>query len=88
MAAMTTLSASSPAATLAARIDLEALPGSTDSCLIVRTPIEGALRRLQEHGIEPEQGPSCRVDETGRLLSVPVRVSDGTVVELANRLED
>lgn len=65
-----------------------ATPGSTDVCLLTRTPVEGVLRVLDEHGIAVVQGPVERVGATGALLSVYVRDPDGNLVELANRLGD
>ena len=63
-----------------------ATPGSADVCLVTRTPVEGVLRVLDEHGIAIEQGPVERVGATGPLLSVYVRDPDGNLVELSNRL--
>jgi catechol 2,3-dioxygenase-like lactoylglutathione lyase family enzyme len=65
-----------------------ATPGSADLCFVTRTPVEGVLRVLGEHGIEVEQGPVERIGATGPLLSVYVRDPDGNLVELANRLGD
>jgi catechol 2,3-dioxygenase-like lactoylglutathione lyase family enzyme len=65
-----------------------ATPGSADLCFVTRTPVEGVLRVLEEHGVEVEQGPVERVGATGSLLSVYVRDPDGNLVELANRLGD
>lgn len=61
-------------------------PGSADLCFITRTPVEGVLRMLEDHGIAVEQGPVERSGATGQLLSVYVRDPDGNLVELANRL--
>ncbi len=63
-----------------------ATPGSADLCFVTRTPVEGVLRVLDEHGIDVEQGPVERIGATGPLLSVYVRDPDGNLVELANRL--
>ena len=65
-----------------------ATPGSADLCFVTRTPVEGVLRVLEEHGIDVEQGPVERVGATGPLLSVSVRDPDGNLVELANVLDD
>ena len=63
-----------------------ATPGSADLCFITRTPVEGVLRVLEDHGVSVEQGPVERAGATGQLLSVYVRDPDGNLVELANRL--
>jgi catechol 2,3-dioxygenase-like lactoylglutathione lyase family enzyme len=63
-----------------------ATPGSADLCFITRTPVEGVLRVLEDHGVAVEQGPVERAGATGQLLSVYVRDPDGNLVELANRL--
>jgi catechol 2,3-dioxygenase-like lactoylglutathione lyase family enzyme len=64
----------------------DATPGSADLCLLTRTPVEGVLRVLEEHGTAVEQGPVEREGATGPLLSVYFRDPDGNLVELANRL--
>ena len=63
-------------------------PGSGDLCFIARTPIEGVVRSLEEHGIAIEQGPVERFGAEGRLLSVYVRDPDANLVEVANRLAE
>jgi catechol 2,3-dioxygenase-like lactoylglutathione lyase family enzyme len=63
-----------------------ATPGSADLCFLTRTPVEGVVRVLEEHGVAVEQGPVERTGATGELLSVYVRDPDGNLVEIANRL--
>jgi catechol 2,3-dioxygenase-like lactoylglutathione lyase family enzyme len=60
--------------------------GSADLCFVTRTPVEGVLRVLEEHGVAVEQGPVERSGATGNLLSVYVRDPDGNLVEIANQL--
>jgi catechol 2,3-dioxygenase-like lactoylglutathione lyase family enzyme len=60
--------------------------GSADLCFVTRTPVEGVLRVLEDHGIAVEQGPVERTGATGNLLSVYVRDPDGNLVEIANQL--
>ena len=63
-----------------------AAPGSADLCFLTRTPVEGVVRVLGEHGVDIEQGPVERSGATGQLLSVYVRDPDGNLVEIANQL--
>jgi catechol 2,3-dioxygenase-like lactoylglutathione lyase family enzyme len=63
-----------------------ATAGSADLCFLTRTPVEGVVRVLEEHGIDVEQGPVERAGATGGLLSVYVRDPDGNLVEIANQL--
>ena len=63
-----------------------AAPGTADLCLLTRTPVEGVLRVLDEHGLTVEAGPVERLGATGPLLSVYVRDPDGNLLELSNAL--
>ena len=64
-----------------------ATPGSTDLCLLTRSPIEGVLHELKAHDLPVEQGPVKRAGASGELLSVYVRDPDGNLIEIANQLE-
>jgi len=57
-------------------------PGSGDFCLVVETPIEDVIDRLDEAGIDIVTGPVERAGAVGTLTSVYVRDPDGNLVEL------
>jgi catechol 2,3-dioxygenase-like lactoylglutathione lyase family enzyme len=59
-------------------------PGSTDLCLIVRTPVDEVVARLVDLGVAAELGPVERDGAISPLRSVYLRDPDGNLVELAN----
>jgi catechol 2,3-dioxygenase-like lactoylglutathione lyase family enzyme len=57
-------------------------PGNSDLCFVWDGPIEDAVRRLRDLGIEPELGPVERTGARGNGMSVYFRDPDGTLLEL------
>jgi catechol 2,3-dioxygenase-like lactoylglutathione lyase family enzyme len=57
-------------------------PGNSDLCFVCDGPIEDAVRRLRDLGIEPELGPVERTGARGNGMSVYFRDPDGTLLEL------
>ncbi|WP_417210331.1 VOC family protein [Antarctobacter sp.] len=62
-------------------------PGSADLCLITVDPIDDVVTKLQEAGIEIEEGPVTRTGATGAILSVYLRDPDGNLLELSNYVD-
>jgi catechol 2,3-dioxygenase-like lactoylglutathione lyase family enzyme len=56
-------------------------PGNSDLCFEWDGPIEGAVKHLALHGIEPEVGPVERNGARGRGTSVYFRDPDGSLME-------
>src|SRR5207253_10655972 len=57
-------------------------PGNSDLCFVWPGPVEGAVRHLEAHGVEIEEGPVARQGARGRGHSVYFRDPDGSLLEL------
>jgi catechol 2,3-dioxygenase-like lactoylglutathione lyase family enzyme len=57
-------------------------PGNSDLCFVWDGPIEQAIQRLRDFGIEPELGPVERLGAQGAGTSVYFRDPDGSLLEL------
>lgn len=60
------------------------LPGSQDICLISETPLTKLQQRLNECGIDIEEGPIARTGAMGPITSLYFRDPDGNLVEVSN----
>ena len=56
-------------------------PGNSDPCFVWDGPIEQAIQRLRDFGIEPELGPVERIGAGGQGTSVYIRDPDGSLLE-------
>jgi catechol 2,3-dioxygenase-like lactoylglutathione lyase family enzyme len=56
-------------------------PGNSDLCFVWDGPIEQAIQRLRDFGIEPELGPVERIGAGGQGTSVYFRDPDGSLLE-------
>ncbi len=59
-----------------------AAPGGADLCFVWDGPIDAAVRHLEAHGVEPEEGPVTRYGGRGEGSSVYFRDPDGSLLEL------
>ncbi|MEE8392823.1 MAG: VOC family protein [Rhodospirillales bacterium] len=59
-------------------------PGSADICLITATPVLDVITRLEECGVDIEEGPVRRTGAVGPITSVYFRDPDGNLIEVAN----
>ena len=57
-------------------------PGNSDLCFVWDGPIESAVQRLEDFGIEVELGPVERTGAGGRGSSIYFRDPDGSLLEL------
>jgi len=57
-------------------------PGNSDLCFMWDGPIESAVQRLEDFGIEVELGPVERTGAGGRGSSIYFRDPDGSLLEL------
>ena len=57
-------------------------PGNSDLCFVWDGPIEQAIQRLRDFGIEPELGPVERLGARGAGTSVYFRDPDDSLLEL------
>ena len=57
------------------------MPGNSDLCFVWDGPIEQAIQRLRDFGIEPELGPVERIGAGGQGTSVYFRDPDGSLLE-------
>jgi catechol 2,3-dioxygenase-like lactoylglutathione lyase family enzyme len=57
-------------------------PGNSDLCFVWDEPIESAIQRLEDFGIEVELGPVERTGAGGRGSSIYFRDPDGSLLEL------
>lgn len=62
------------------------VPGSSDLCFLVDTPVEEAAAALAEAAVEIIEGPVHRTGTTGPLRSIYCRDPDGNLIELSNLL--
>ncbi|MBD0334283.1 MAG: VOC family protein [Cyanobacteria bacterium Co-bin13] len=58
-------------------------PGSADFCLMLVTPLEGAIAHLHALNIAILVGPVQRTGATGPIQSIYLRDPDGNLIELA-----
>jgi catechol 2,3-dioxygenase-like lactoylglutathione lyase family enzyme len=61
---------------------LPVMPGNSDLCFVWPGSIDGAVKHLQEHGVEVELGPVGRHGARGNGTSVYFRDPDGSLLEL------
>lgn len=61
---------------------LPVMPGNSDLCFVWPGPIDGAVRHLQERGVDVETGPIERFGARGNGVSVYFRDPDGSLLEL------
>ena len=59
------------------------VPGSSNFCLIVSSPIEQVVKHFQSYGIEIECGPVARKGATGEIGSVYIRDPYKNLVEIS-----
>jgi catechol 2,3-dioxygenase-like lactoylglutathione lyase family enzyme len=57
-------------------------PGNSDLCFVWSGPIDGAVRHLEEVGVEIEEGPARRPGAKDEGTSVYFRDPDGSLLEL------
>jgi catechol 2,3-dioxygenase-like lactoylglutathione lyase family enzyme len=57
-------------------------PGNSDVCFVWTGPIDEAIARLEERGVEIETGPVRRLGARGEGTSVYFRDPDGSLLEL------
>ncbi len=63
------------------------VPGSADLCFLSDTPVADWVAHLTALGVPVETGPVRRTGATGPILSIYLRDPDGTLIEVANRLD-
>ena len=61
-----------------------AMPGSTDLCLLSRTPLKEVIEELNQKGIKIIAGPVDRYGANGPIRSVYLRDPDENLVEICN----
>jgi catechol 2,3-dioxygenase-like lactoylglutathione lyase family enzyme len=61
-----------------------AMPGTSDLCLVTTVPMPQVLAHLAACGVEVLQGPVPRTGARGPVLSVYFRDPDGNLVEVSN----
>lgn len=57
--------------------------GSGDVCLILSVPLEAAMARLAEEGVQIVEGPVAKSGATGPITSVYFNDPDGNLIELS-----
>jgi catechol 2,3-dioxygenase-like lactoylglutathione lyase family enzyme len=57
-------------------------PGNSDLCFLWEGPIGEAMKHLERHGVEVEEGPVERPGARGQGTSVYFRDPDGSLLEL------
>lgn len=60
-------------------------PGSLDLCFIVSIPLDELIARLQQLGVQIEEGPVARTGANWPIRSVYLRDPDRNLIELAER---
>jgi len=59
-------------------------PGSGDLCFITDTPLDEAVKHVQDQGVEIIEGPVDRTGALGPMVSFYFRDSDLNLIEVAN----
>ncbi|MDJ0614016.1 MAG: VOC family protein [Rhizobiaceae bacterium] len=60
--------------------------GSGDLCFISQTPIDEIVDRLNQLGVDVEDGPIGRTGAMGPIMSVYIRDPDGNLIEISYQL--
>lgn len=59
-------------------------PGSGDLCFITKTPLDEAIKHIQNQGIKIIEGPVDKTGAQGAIVSFYFRDPDSNLIEVAN----
>ena len=59
-------------------------PGSGDLCFITKTPLDEAIKHIQNQGVKIIEGPVDRTGAQGAIVSFYFRDPDSNLIEVAN----
>jgi len=60
--------------------------GSADICLLTNTPLEQAMREVEQQGISIIEGSIKRSGALGAIFSFYIRDPDGNLIEVSNTI--